>query len=238
MAECPKCGAKVKKDNLRRHISGVHGPGAQAPKAARSAPSRPASTVAFPWQIMVVMAVVAAVVIGGYWYMAQQSGPSPDGNGTGTVAVIETNYGTIKITLDTGRAPRTAGNFISLANAGKYNGNSFHRVAANFVIQGGAVAGAANVAWENTGLRNVAYSVAMARSGDANDAGSKDTATSQFFINLQDNPNLDAYTYPYVVFGHVTEGRSVVDTIGAIPSNPAGDGQPTSPVSIIRVTIV
>jgi peptidyl-prolyl cis-trans isomerase A (cyclophilin A) len=78
----------------------------------------------------------------------------------------------------------------------------------------------------------------MARSGDANDAGSKDTATSQFFINLKDNPSLDQVTYPYVVFGHVTEGKSVVDTIGAIPSNPAGDGEPTSPVSILRVTIV
>ena len=236
MAECPKCGAKVKKDNLRRHINGVHGPSTQAPKAAPSAPERPASTVSFPWQIMVVLGVVAAIVIAGYWYMTQQPETNPPPP-SGTVAVIETNYGTIKITLDMTQARRTSENFISLANADRYNGNSFHRVAANFVIQGGAVSGAATVAWENTGLRNVAYSVAMARSGDANDPGSRDTATSQFFISLKDNPSLDNYAYPYVVFGHVTEGKSVVDAIGAIPSNPTGDGQPISPVTIISVTI-
>lgn len=248
MAACPKCGAKVRKEKLRRHLSTVHGGApraAKGPRAADAKGSRP-STVKFPLKAVVALAVVAALVLVGYWYLTQPgSGPSGSNPSAGSVAVIETNYGTIKIALDKTRAPRTAGNFIALANAGKYNGNSFHRVAANFVIQGGAVSGAANVAWESTGLKNVAYSIAMARSGSANDSASKDTATSQFFINLKDNPSLDTYdpatrvgfTYAYVVFGHVTEGQSVVQTIGALPTNPAGDGQPTSPVTILRVTI-
>ena len=241
MAECPKCGAKVKKDNLRRHISGVHGPSAQAPKAAPPAPGRPASTVAFPWQIMVVLGVVAAVVIAGYWYMTQQPIEGPPSSGK--VAVIEVeNFGTIKIQLNTARAPNTAANFIGLATAARYDSNQFHRVVAGFVIQGGAVGGASNVAWESTGLKNVRYSIAMARSGSADNEADKDTATSQFFINLQDNPNLDTrspsnlkgVTYAYVVFGLVTEGQSVVDAISQVPTN--GE-EPTTPVRITSIRI-
>lgn len=228
-------------------MSNVHGKGKPArkkePKAKEGTPD---AKVAFPWRAFAALAISGLVVVAAYWFLSRApEGTGPPPAGGLPVAVIETNYGTIRVELDTVNAPVTAGNFISLAKAGRYNGNAFHRVAADFVIQGGAVSGAGNVPWEDTGLRNVAYSIAMARSGSANDTGSKDTATSQFFINLKGNPNLDAYdpgtrlgvTYPYVVFGIVIAGQGVVDTIGAIPSNPPGDGQPTSPVTITSVTI-
>ena len=154
------------------------------------------------------------------------------------IAVVETNHGTFKLELDLARAPRTAGEFVARASTGAYDRNSFHRVAANFVIQGGAVRGAEHVPWEGTGLKNTRYSIAMARSGSANDAMSKDTATSQFFINLRDNALLDRFTYPYVVFGRVIEGQSVVDVIGELhPGNPDYDGPPATIATIVRVSI-
>lgn len=231
-AECPKCGAKVRQEKLRRHVNAVHGEGPRPAK--KPVPEARAPTVRFPWTIVGVMAVAAAIVLAGLWFATRPpagGGPTTEGS----VAVIETNYGTFKVQLDRGRAPNTVNHFVGFVQAGGYNRNSFHRVAANFVIQGGAIAEAGNVAWENTGLRNVAHSVAMARSGSANNISDRDTATSQFFINLQDNPSLDDYNWPYVVFGRVIEGHSVVDAIGAIPSNPPGDGQPTTSVTIDRI---
>jgi len=235
---CPECGAKVRKEKLRRHISGVHGAGPKPPKKEVAEPSLP--TVRFPWKMFAALGVVALVVLSGYWALTHL--PAGGGTTPGTrVAVMETNYGTIKIRIETGPAPVTGGHFIDLVTAGSYDGNSFHRVAVindvGFVIQGGALSGAGGVNWENTRLTNVKYSIAMARSGDANDQAYKDTGTSQFFINLKDNPSLDAYAYPYVVFGRVIEGQSVVDAIGRLyPSGQSNyDGQPISPVSIIRV---
>ena len=231
LVECPKCGAKVRREKLRRHINAVH---SGAPRPVKEpAPEPAAPTVRFPWKVVGILAVAAVIILAGYWVVTR----APTGGGTtngSKVAVFETTFGTIKVQLDTGRASRTAGHFIGFVDGGDYDGTTFHRVAANFVIQGGAISGASSVAWENTGLKNVRYSIAMARSGDANDVGSKDTATSQFFINLKDNPSLDNYAYPYVVFGRVIEGQDVVDAIGALSTNPPGDGQPTTTVTINR----
>ena len=221
MAECPKCGAKVRKERLRRHVNTVHGEGAKVAKVAGGSArtAAKAASVTFPWQLLVVLGIASAIVGAGYWASTQQPA-TPPGPSVEQIAVLEVTYGSnsgvIKIHLDTVRAAGTAGNFIRLVKAGDYDGTPFHRVAANFVIQGGAVSGADSVTWENTGLKNVDLSVAMARSGDANDANYKDTATSQFFISLKDNPSLDNYAYPYVVFGHVVEGESVVRAIGAL----------------------
>jgi len=244
-AECPKCGAKVRKEKLRRHIAGVHGENPKPTEPVDAGPVRPVSVVQFPWRALIALAVVAGVVTAGYWFVSQL--PS-GGGGTptpgGKVAVIEVeNFGTFKVLLDPVRAPKTAANFIKLANAGSYNDNSFHRVVANFVIQGGAVVGAANTPWEFTGLVNAKYAISMARSGDANNASYKDTATSQFFINLKDNPSLDprspsnptGVTYSYVVFGKVVEGQAVVDAIGRVATG--SDDAPLARVKITRVTI-
>ncbi len=242
-AECPKCGAKVRKEKLRRHIATVHSGAPKPPKEEVAEEPRRPSTVTFPWKVVAVLAVAAALVGGGGYYFLSSSGGGGGGQ-TKTVAVMETNLGTIRITLDKVRAPITAGHFIDLASAGKYNGRQFTRVVPNFVIQGGQGADdTPKVAWEFTGLTNVAYTIAMARTGNANDAASKDTATCQFFINLKDNPSLDnpTVTYSYVVFGRVEDATSqgVVRAIGALyPAGNSGyDGPPTTTVTIVSVTI-
>jgi len=238
LAECPKCGAKVRKDKLRRHINAVHGDQPRSSKTSKAAVVAAGSTVVFPWKVVAVLAAIALVTGGGYYLVTR----TPAGGGGGTppkVAIVTTNYGVIKITLDTGRAPITAGHFISLANAGKYNNNGFQRVAKDWVIQGGRGADTANVNWEFSGLLNSKYSVAMARSGQQTDFASRNTATCEFFINLGDHPSLDSQ-YAYVVFGHVTEGQSVVDIIGSYYPNtpPNYDGAPTVTISISTITIV
>ena len=142
------------------------------------------------------------------------------------VAVMTTTLGVIKIQLDTVRAPITAGNFVNLANSGFYNGVTFHRAEPGFVIQGGGytsggqLKSASKIPWENTGLKNLQWTISMARSGNANDAGSSGTATSQFFINLADNRgSLDTPTYPYVVFGKVIDGLNVVNAIAGLSTH-------------------
>jgi len=228
--DCPKCGAHVTKEKLRRHINTVHGEGGRKAPAPSSVPE---STVRFPWKAMAVLAIIGVLVFAtGYYVLGRISteggGPTPS---TLPVAVLETNFGTMRIELDTTKAPRTAGNFITLVRSGFYNGLIFHRVIADFVIQGGDPNGdgsggsGTTVAWEDTGMKNLLHTIAMAR-------GTPDDATSQFFINLKDNANLD--TAPaYVVFGRVVGGHEVVTAIGSVPTG--SNDKPLSSVTMTRV---
>ena len=75
----------------------------------------------------------------------------------------------------------------------------------------------------------------MARSGDPDSQSDSGTATNQFFINLADNTNLDSYAYPYVVFGRVIEGFSVVDAIATLPTD--SNEWPDDPPVITSVVI-
>jgi cyclophilin family peptidyl-prolyl cis-trans isomerase len=126
--------------------------------------------------------------------------------------VIATNKGTIRFTLHEDKAPKTAANFISLAESGFYDGLTFHRVEPGFVIQGGDPAGNGTGGSDkkidleiHPGLRHDrAGTVAMARSSDPN------SASSQFYITLAATKFLDDN---YAVFGHVTEGQDVVESI-------------------------
>jgi peptidyl-prolyl cis-trans isomerase A (cyclophilin A) len=128
---------------------------------------------------------------------------------------------------------------------GHYNGTVFHRVIPTFMIQGGGMT--ADMTEKQTrapiplesknGLSNVRGSVAMARTNDPN------SATSQFFINVQDNPRLDAANARdgngYAVFGKVISGMDVVDKIRAVPTSSKGmhDDVPMMPVTINKATI-
>ena len=227
--DCPKCGAHVTKEKLRRHLNTVHGEGGKKtpPTTAVAGP-----TVKFPWKAMAAFAIVGVLVFAtGYYVLGRipsGGGPTP----TLPVAVLETSLGTIRIELDTINAPQTAANFIGLVRAGFYDGLTFHRVVADFVIQGGDPNGdgsggsGTTVTWEDTGLRNTLHTIAMARSQ------SPDSATSQFFINLKDNTNLD--TPPaYVVFGRVIGGHEVVPSIGSVPTD--ANDRPLSSVTMTRV---
>ncbi len=133
--------------------------------------------------------------------------------------------GTIVFTLAPDKAPITVANFLRYVNDGFYKDTVFHRVAVSpipFVIQGGGVrlSGAPTkgvfppIALEvNKGLSNVKWSLAMARTGEPN------SATSQFFVNLSDNLNLNpgASSAGYAVFGHVSAGTDVVTAITTAP---------------------
>ena len=133
------------------------------------------------------------------------------------IAVLETNKGTIEIELDREHAPKTVDNFVQYVNDGFYDGLLFHRVIPQFMIQGGGYENAETkrptrspIELEsNNGLKNLAGTVAMARTAFAH------SATSQFFINTIDNPRLDyAEDNPgYAVFGKVVAGMDVVKTI-------------------------
>jgi len=128
-----------------------------------------------------------------------------------SVAVIETNKGTIKFELYENKAPNTAKNFINLANDKFYDGLTFHRVVPDFVVQGGDPDGdgtggsSTHIKLEiHPEARHVKGAVAMARSQDP------DSASSQFYFALKDLPQLDDN---YAVFGIVTEGFDVVENL-------------------------
>jgi len=180
---------------------------------------------------MIVAFIVIISVVGVFVYQNISSnnesnegngGTNGNGGGGNPVAVMTTSLGTIKIELYTDWAPDTVGNFINLANSSFYDGLIFHRVVPDFVIQGGGFTpegqkrDASSIPYEYTGYKNKRYTIAMARSGDPNSQSDSGSASSQFFINLNNNSNLDDLAYPYVVFGKVVDGFNVVDTIGAL----------------------
>ncbi|MCR5752967.1 MAG: peptidyl-prolyl cis-trans isomerase [Kiritimatiellae bacterium] len=161
-------------------------------------------------------------------------------------ATIETSMGTITLELDEAKAPITTANFAKYAKDGFYDGTVFHRVIDGFMIQGGGftrdmnqkATGAPIRNEAMNGLKNKRGTIAMARTMVV------DSATSQFFINLVDNDFLD-FTAPtqqgfgYAVFGKVTDGLDVVDSIGKVKTGFAGPHQnvPEEPVVIRKVTV-
>lgn len=143
----------------------------------------------------------------------------------GTLVVIDTTYGAIKVELDEQKAPVSVRNFLAYADKGFYDGTIFHRVIKDFMIQGGGMT--ADLAPKPTdapikneatnGLKNLRGTIAMARTNVV------DSATSQFFINTKDNAFLDhrdtsPQGYGYAVFGKVVAGMEVVDRIGNAPT--------------------
>ena len=168
----------------------------------------------------------------------------------GTQVRINTNLGPITLELADDKAPKTVANFLAYAREGFYDGTIFHRVIDGFMIQGGGFtadfkqkpthAPVANEA--DNGLKNQRGAIAMARTSDPQ------SATAQFFINVNDNPNLDYRSstpqgWGYAVFGKVTGGMDIVDKIRQTPTSRGGPGGqfsdvPATPVVIESVTIL
>ena len=160
---------------------------------------------------------------------------------------LETSMGDIDLELDEENAPKTVANFLSYVNDGHYDGTIFHRVIDGFMIQGGGMTEdmkekPTNAPIENeanNGLKNAAYSIAMARTMDPH------SATAQFFINVKNNDFLN-HTAPnpngwgYAVFGKVAKGHGIVNKIKAVPTGSKGmhDDVPKEPVTIISAKIV
>jgi len=165
---------------------------------------------------------------------------------------MRTNLGTIRLELYPAAAPKTVENFLQYVKDGHYNGSMFHRVIDGFMIQGGGFdkdfrekktrAPIVNEAQSGvkSGLQNDTGSVAMARTADPN------SATAQFFINVNDNgflnwgnPRSDGNGY--AVFGKVVSGMDVVNKIAKLPTGAGGPMSrdvPKQPVLIESVTVV
>ena len=159
---------------------------------------------------------------------------------------METSAGTIRLELDSEKAPKSVENFVAYVKAGHYDGTIFHRVIPGFMIQGGGFDGdmkqkSTNAPIDNeadNGLKNDNGTIAMARTNDPH------SATAQFFINVKDNDFLNHKSpspqgWGYAVFGKVVDGMDVVKTIEQVPTgNRGGHGDvPRENVVIEKVTV-
>ena len=159
---------------------------------------------------------------------------------------LHTNFGVIAVELDAEKAPESARNFLDYVEAGHYDNTIFHRVIPGFMIQGGGFepgmkqkpckAPIKNEA--DNGLKNNAYTLAMARTSDPH------SATAQFFINVADNDFLNykapnANGWGYCVFAKVVEGNEVVDQIKGVKTGSSGFHQdvPKEDVIIERAEV-
>ncbi len=159
------------------------------------------------------------------------------------MVIFETSLGDIRIELMTEEAPVTTENFRRYVEEGFYDDTIFHRVIPGFVIQGGGHTEdmsrkptrdpITNEA--DNGVKNLRGTLSMARTQD------RDSATSQFFINLKDNAMLDhgSRDFGYAVFAQVADGMDVVDKIAAVETgNRAGHSDvPLEPVKIVSARI-
>jgi peptidyl-prolyl cis-trans isomerase B (cyclophilin B) len=160
---------------------------------------------------------------------------------------LETSMGDIFIELDEAKAPKTCANFLAYVKSGHYDGTIFHRVIDGFMIQGGGMTAdmkdkPTQAPIENeadNGLKNAAYSIAMARTSDPH------SATAQFFINVKNNDFLDHKGktpdgWGYAVFGKVAKGHPVVNKIKAVPTGRKGmhSDVPVTPVVIHKAEVV
>ncbi|WP_032320411.1 peptidylprolyl isomerase A, partial [Shigella flexneri] len=143
--------------------------------------------------------------------------------------LLTTSAGNIELELDKQKAPVSVQNFVDYVNSGFYNNTTFHRVIPGFMIQGGGFTEQMQQKKPNppikneadNGLRNTRGTIAMARTAD------KDSATSQFFINVADNAFLDhgQRDFGYAVFGKVVKGMDVADKISQVPTHDVGPYQ-------------
>lgn len=152
--------------------------------------------------------------------------------------LLDTDMGQIEVELDADKAPISTKNFLSYVDSGHYNGTQFHRVIPGFMVQGGGYDRSMNEKQTqapikneaDNGLKNVTGTLAMARTADVN------SATSQFFINVNDNAFLDhgGRDFGYAVFGKVVKGMDVVTNIVQSPTTTRSGMQnvPTNPIMI------
>jgi peptidyl-prolyl cis-trans isomerase B (cyclophilin B) len=190
----------------------------------------------------------ASVVTGLALSVLQVSGAEENKsvNTSNEVAVIKTSEGEMVVEFWSDAAPKTIENFKKLARSGFYDGTVFHRIVANFMIQGGDPLSKDPAKESRYGSGGPGYKIkaefndhphqkgvlSMAREPDPDSAG------SQFFICLAAVPHLD---HQYTTFGKLSKGEDVLDKIGAIPVERNGQGErskPTKRVTIESVKIV
>ena len=193
------------------------------------------------------MAAWALAAAGACLLLARPAARADDAAPANPEVRVTTNMGSFVIELRPDRAPLTVANFLHYVHAGFYNNTLFHRVVANFVIQGGGHDAAEPYTLKPTdppvdnesgnGLQNKRGAVGLARAAGA------DTGNSQFYINLVDNPELDPLPtrWGYAVFGKIVQGMSVVDRIGVVPTGSFGpfkSDAPLKPVVIQSIEVI
>ena len=159
---------------------------------------------------------------------------------------LRTSAGTIRIELYPAKAPKTVENFLQYVKDGHYNGTVFHRVIDGFMVQGGGfdasfkqkqtrkpIANEAKAAI-SAGLKNDVGTLAMARTSDP------DSATAQFFINVNDNAFLNSGDSKgdgvgYAVFGKVVSGMDVVTKLAKTPTGSGGPFQRDVPRPVVVI---
>ena len=198
-----------------------------------------------PKLFVVGFIVILAVAIGAVFVFAQSNLKGENNGNTQPRSNNNTNgaklEGTLKVLLQTSMGnitiqlrddkPITAGNFRDLVEQGLYDGTIFHRVT-SFLIQGGSITQTVPPINDELGGNNtnVRATVAMAKSFP-------NTATSGFFINVEDNCNQSAQVdKTYTVFGYVTEGMDVVEAISKVAAD--ADEKPLQGVTIIKALVL
>ena len=180
--------------------------------------------------------LLTSQLLGGVCHAAEQT----------TQVRVTTNLGPFVIEVFNDRAPITSANFLRYVREGFYSNTLFHRVVANFVIQGGghdATTQQLKPTHENVfnesgnGLQNKRGTVGMARGGPPH------SGNAQFYVNLVDNPDLDPVPtrWGYAVFGRILQGMDVIDRIGETPTGAVGpfkSDAPLKPVIIEKMEII
>src|SRR3989338_6336172 len=195
-----------------------------------------------------ILIVAGVIAVGGVIaFMMFGRGETPNSQTENPMVTVKTNKGDITLELFMDKTPITAGNFVKLAKEGFYNGTKFHRIIAQFMIQGGdpnskgddsSVYGTGGSGYTIQdefveGLSNVRGTISMANTGAPNSGG------SQFFINLVYNIGLDFNKEPFTsrhpVFGKVIAGMDAVDAIEQVPTD-ARD-VPVEPIVVTEIIV-
>ena len=180
--------------------------------------------------------LIAVLLLSTQIAQAQQDTANPQ-------VTIHTDRGDIRLELYPQQAPVTVENFLQYARDGFYDGTIFHRVISHFMIQGGGMTADMQkkptrepiINEADNGVKNLRGTIAMARTNDV------DSATAQFFINVEINGTLDhigkdsSRAWGYAVFGNVIDGMDVVDDIRFVKTGP--NDVPLTPVLIESVEI-
>jgi peptidyl-prolyl cis-trans isomerase A (cyclophilin A) len=173
----------------------------------------------------------------------QPAQPAPKAEAQMVYVLLKTTKGDITLELNQEKAPLSVANFLSYVDKKHYDGTVFHRIISNFMIQGGGMDASGKEKpsdkpikneWKN-GLKNVKYSIAMARKGGPM---GPDSATCQFFINTVDNAGLDRpdqFGAAYAVFGKVVAGFETVDKIKNTPVTADERGENSKPTEVVKI---
>jgi cyclophilin family peptidyl-prolyl cis-trans isomerase len=171
--------------------------------------------------------------------LAASATPAPDTATLTPRVQVVTSLGNFTIELNAERAPLTVANFLKYVDQGQYSGTIFHRVVANFVIQGGGFdtsfkakpAATKTVNESGNGLTNQRGTVGLARSAEPH------SGDCQFYVNVNDNSPLDPSQarWGYAVFGKVVEGMDVVDRISSVSTGAKAQFKEDAPLQSVII---